>query len=225
MSIYYQDEHVTLYHGDCLEHTAWLEADVLVTDPPYGIGWKQPDLPASMGSGRAKHGSFHKHVGILNDDNTEARDKVLHAWGEDKPAIVFAGWQKPITRNVRQTLIWKKPSNIGVIGAKYGYRRDTEAIYLLGRHQQRTVARSSVLETSGSNTNYQDGTHPHMKPISLMEQLMEWTDGVIADPFAGSGSTLVAARNLGRRAIGVELEEKYCEIIANRLSQGAFDFA
>lgn len=71
------------------------------------------------------------------------------------------------------------------------------------------------------------GKHPCEKPIDMLSHMITastkpgWT---VLDPFAGSGSTLVAARNLGRKAIGVELEKKYCEIIANRLSQGAFDF-
>lgn len=68
--------------------------------------------------------------------------------------------------------------------------------------------------------------HPTPKPIVIMERIISTTtnqNDVVLDPFAGSGSTLVAARNLGRKAIGVELEERYCEIIANRLAQGALD--
>lgn len=75
-----------------------------------------------------------------------------------------------------------------------------------------------------SPSDNQRPDHPTPKPIGLMERLIEKTVGTIADPFAGSGATLVAARNLGRKVIGVELEEKYCEIIARRLSQQAFNF-
>jgi len=209
---YYQDEAVTLYHGDCLELVdVWTAADVLVTDPPYGIGWSIGNHP--------KRGSV-AHAGIQNDADTAARDAALTAFG-DKPGIVFGAWSQQVP-NAKQTLIWRKPPDSGVIGSTTGYRRDTELIFLTGRHSKRSAARSSVFTTDAGMGSYLNG-HPHAKPIGLMEALIEWTEGVVADPFAGSGSTLVAARNLGRKAVGVELEERYCELIASRLSQSALD--
>jgi tRNA G10 N-methylase Trm11 len=116
---YFDDGRVQLWLGDCREVTAWLAADVLVTDPPYGRAWRQ-------GGGMPSKDRFAKgrgHDGIAGDRDAAVRDAAA------------------------------------------------------------------------------------------------CPPGVIADPFAGSGSTLVAARNLGRRAIGVEIDEKYAEMAARRLSQ------
>jgi len=209
---YYADESVTLYHGDCREVDAWLAADVLVTDPPYGIAW-------SIGTNKAAKSKAH--AGIQNDQDTSCRDTVLEMWG-DRPGIVFGAWAAPFPNN-RQVLVWRKPVDAGVVGSVTGYRRDTELIFLTGKWPQRTSSRSSVLETNGGKAQYLN-SHPLAKPPYLMQRLMEWTEGVIAEPFAGSGSTLVAAKQLGRKAIGVELEERYCELVAKRLAQGVLDF-
>lgn len=210
---YYADDSVTLYHGDCLEIDAWLAADVLVTDPPYGIGWTL---------GRNKAAGVKAHAGILNDADTSVRDLAVAAFG-DKPGIIFGSFRAPAPSGVRQTLVWKKPIDAGVVGSTTGYRTDTELIFLTGRHVRRPSERSSVLESAGGMARYKT-IHPHSKPVKILEQLIEWTVGVIADPFAGGGSTLVAAKALGRRAIGVEIEERYCEVIAKRLAQDVLDF-
>jgi len=216
---YYQDDQVTLYHGDCLEMPEWLDADVLVTDPPYGIGWQQGDY-----NGSQRRAPERVSSGIQNDSNTAARDGALRWWGRQRAAVVFGSFRAEPPDGVVQMLIWRKPADAGVVGSTTGYRTDTECIYLLGPQVRRVASRSSVLESRCGMARYRSG-HPHAKPTAILEQLIEWLpDGTVADPFAGSGSTLVAARNLGRKAIGVELEERYCEIIASRLAQGCLDF-
>lgn len=206
---YYQDDLVTLYHGDCLELTEWLAADVLVMDPPYGINDTGGYIPTWADGANWK---------IAGDKDTSARDAVLEAWG-NKPAIAFGSPVIAAPVGVRQTLVWQKPPNTGLFGTVAGFRRDWEPIYLMGDLPKRDGAASAIIRTLSND--YKTGEHRHAKPIGLMERLVAVVPvGVVADPFAGSGSTLVAARNLGRRAIGVEIEERYCELIALRLAQG-----
>ena len=205
---YYEDDLVTLYHGDCREVTAWLEADVLVTDPPYGIAWSKRHNEAAQSKA---------HAGIANDQDVTLRDWALAAWGS-RPAIAFGSFRAPFPPGVKQTLVWRKPVDAGVVGSTTGYRTDTELIFLLGDHPRRNSERSSVFITNGGVAAYRTG-HPHSKPTGLLERLIEWVPGVVADPFAGSGSTLVAAKSLGRKAVGVEFDEAYCEIAAKRLAQ------
>lgn len=221
MTIYYQDERVTLYHGDCLTETAWLEADVLITDPPYGRAWRQ---------GVLKGHHTDNLDGIANDDSTAVRDAALMAWG-GRPAACFGDLMLAPPVGTKQVLVYRKPSNAGLRGAMARFRRDAEAVYLLGAGLGSGIGGdSSVLSTAASKVGSGEGLggrtgHPNEKPLDVLYQLIQHLPaGLIADPFAGSGSTLIAARNLGRRAIGVELEERYCEVIARRLAADVLDF-
>lgn len=229
MSIYYQDEHVTLHHGDALTETAWTEADVLVTDPPYGRAWRQGAI-RHAGAPRDDTRNAASLTGIANDGDTSARDAVLTLWG-DRPAIVFGDLMLAPPRGTRLTAVYAKPGDAGMRGSIGGIRRDVEAIYLLGKWGSGIGGRSSVFRTrsplvgSPSGIVARSGGHPHAKPLDILEELITHTPpgSSIADPFAGSGSTLIAARALGRKAVGVELHEPYCELIAKRLDQGVLD--
>ena len=218
MSLYYQDDYVTLYHGDCLkDHREWLDADVLVMDPPYGYAHKS-------GGGPRGNASW-KNTSIANDDDTTVRDDALGAWG-DRPAIVFGSWKRPRPAATRALLIWDKGGHAGMGDLSMPWKPNFEDIYILGAGF--TGRRDSgVLTGFHVPANEAAGrVHQHQKPTNLMEALItKCPPGVIAEPFAGSGSTLVAAKALGRKVTAVEISEQHCETIAKRCAQEAFDFA
>ena len=207
MNPYYQDDHVTLYHADCLQHLDVLDqADVLVTDPPYGVAYQSCRVPSRIDRP------------IKNDHDVTARDEVLRAWG-NKPAIVFGTWRRDRPKNTRQRLIWSKGSDPGMGDLKMPWGNSDEEIYVLGNGWLGKRTSNVLTFPKPPVSNRPD--HPTPKPVPLMEKLItacpeSWT---IIDPFAGSGSTLRAAKNLGRKCIGFEIEEKYCEITAQRLAQ------
>lgn len=250
-SPYYQDDYVTLYHGDCLTIDAWLAADVLVTDPPYGIGWKNHGVSRTSYRDRTKgdfNGGHRPNQQIANDKTVAVRDAALGVWG-DKPAIVFGALKLAPPAGVRHVAIYKKPLDAGSLTGLATLRRDIEAIYLLGHCEEwerrptegpsrasmpqhlrpPSKWRSSEFTTTWRCAGTPHGLaarsgHPHAKPTDVLRDLINLAPGTIADPFAGSGSSLVAAKQLGRKAIGVELDERYCEIAAKRLAQGVLDF-
>ena len=205
---YYQDDWVTIYHGDCLEIDAWLEADVLVTDPPYGMAfvssWTTQDRP------------------IANDHDTTTRDKVLAMWGA-RPFAVFGTWKAKRPDGIINLLIWDKTDGVGAgmgdLTSCWGFSH--EEIYIQGHWPKRQGRQGSVIRTStGMASLASRMKHPTPKPDGIMHTIISNApDGTIADPFVGSGTTLVAAKSLGRKAIGIEIEERYCEIAAKRCAQ------
>lgn len=214
MKPYYSDDLVTLYHGSCLEVTAWLEADVLCCDPPYGMAF------------RSNQRKGPKLAAIQGDEDTEVRDAALALWGTEKPGLVFGRWSVRPPAGERLRLIWWKEGNPGMGDLAMPWGPAHEDIHLIGRGWDREATgvkrEGSVISTRGVRggaSGEENATgHPTPKPVPLMEHLVRrCPPGVIADPFAGSGATLVAATLNGRRAIGVELEERYCEVIAKRL--------
>lgn len=206
MRPYYQDDFVTLYHGDCRDVRCWLEADVLVTDPPYGMDY------ASRYTGDA----------VIGDADTTVRDAALDLWG-GKPALVCGSWRnaKPACD---QVLVWDKGEEAS-LGHPVFFSAHEE-IYVIGSGWI-GPRRSNVLRIKGISRGGAERKalrHPTPKPVALFTALLRHCPpGTIADPFAGSGPILTAAKALRRQAIGVELDEAHCYIIAGPLSQDVLD--
>ncbi|OZD48603.1 hypothetical protein CH252_18930 [Rhodococcus sp. 06-1477-1B] len=204
-TIYYQDRLVTLYHGDSLAAPElWLHADVLITDPPYGLG----GIAGAYGM---------SHRTIENDLDTTVRDRVLELWG-DKPAAVFGtprleeppgGW--------RDRLVWDK-QQLGLNGGAWRYAHET--IYVRGEGWHRiSDASSSILRHSSQSNRAHVKNHIHSKPEKLLADLIAAAPpGVIVDTFSGGGSTIAAARALGRQIIAFELSEEHCASTVDRLT-------
>lgn len=205
MKPYYEHGGITIYHGDCREILPTLAADVLVTDPPYGVSYRS---------------NWSKHKDIAGDGDHLVRDEVLALWG-DRPTIVFGSWKIVRPASVRARLIWSKAPDPGMGDLTMPWGMSDEEIYVMGdgftgRRGPNVLAFPKV--PVGAKGIGRD--HPSPKPRALMVHLIErCPPGTILDPFMGSGTTLRAAKDLHRNAIGIELEERYCEIAANRLRQ------
>jgi DNA modification methylase len=240
---FYQDESVTLYHGDCREILPQLGAvDHVITDPPYSahvhsksmrgaVGWKGEiaetrdlgfealDDQTRLLVGRWCASYVKRWIAVFSD--TES----AHLWREALGVVTDGCWLEYV-----RTVFWHK------VGGAPQFTGDRpavacEAITLChqtgrkrwnGGGKQGIYSVPIVLDRGASATEWR--CHTTQKPEELMKQLVaDFTDigEMILDPFAGSGTTLVAAKRLNRKAIGIELDEGYCRTIVRRLAQGA----
>lgn len=209
MKPYYDADGVTIYLGDCRDALLFDRlGDVLVTDPPYGVAYK---------SGRRRDELADSIVG---DEDTSLRDEILRRW-DGGPAIVFGSWKRPRPAGTHTRLIWDTKGALGMGDLSVPWKPSDQEVYVIGRgfSGPRT---SNVLRVAPVQSMAKNGrVHPHEKPVALLRLLIEkCPPGVVLDPFMGSGSTLAAARDLGRRAVGIEIDERYCEAAVQRLAQG-----
>lgn len=202
MKPYYSDSACTIYHGDCREILPTLpKVDLVLTDPPYGVGLKYESHDDSREN-------YQQFINTAFDLIMGAADAVLITPG------IRNVWLYPPAKWV---ICWFKPGSTS--------RNDTggfnewEPILLYGKRKfQQDVKRLPDCV----NHSKESGDHPCPKPIRLFTWLVDNASKqmeTILDPFMGSGTTLRAAKDLGRKAIGIEIEEKYCEIAAKRLAQ------
>lgn len=202
---YFTDGTVTIYHGDCREILPALTYDCVVTDPPYGIGFAAQ--PTKWHRRSTTHTTIVKTKrGQAEDwDNAPVDDVVVGLATDSRPTIIWGGNYYALPP-VRGWLCWTKPDAPPSMGS-----------FELAWTNLDRVTR--FISCSISQTNSERLGHPTQKPERVMSWCLGIVSGVVCDPFMGSGTTLRAAKDLGMTAIGIEREERYCEMAARRMGQ------
>jgi hypothetical protein len=201
---YYDDGRgIVIYHGDCREILPTLESvDLVLTDPPYGIG-KDGQAQSTGGHGGRKGYEF-----LGWDEVRPPREIFEEMFRLSKGQIIWGGNYFVEYLPPRMGwLVWDKGQRINQSDGELAFTSFDKALRIL------TMNRVELM-TAGA-------MHPTQKPTKLMQWCIAYAPqaDTILDPFMGSGTTLRAAKDLGRKAIGIEIEEKYCEIAVRRLAQ------
>lgn len=188
----------TLYLGDCREIMPTLAAvDAVVTDPPYGIArvW-QGGGRHGWGNAKAQTDERNSWDDVGPDADTMAR--LIEA----KRVIIWGGnyFDLPPSRG---WLVWNKP----------------ERGFTLAEAELAWTNIDTVIRVFDGNRSDVGRVHPTQKPVGLMQWCVKKTDGLVCDPFMGSGTTGVACLNLGRRFVGIEVHEPYFDIACRRIEE------
>lgn len=231
MTPYYSDDLVTLYQGDCRDVASALapgSVDLLLTDPPYGMAFV---------SGKTLEKAIVRSDGVRQGIRVvrSGLNALEPTFAPDMHALVFCHWESwpDFYDNlchlfaIRNALIWDK-SGGGMGDLRHEYAKDYEIILFgaISRGRELSGKRAGAVLRHYRVPSGQRHM-PFEKPVPLLAELVERhcpPRGLVLDPFAGSGSTLVAAKQLGRLSIGIELDEARCEMAARRLSQDVLDF-
>lgn len=237
---YYQDENITLYLGDCLavmEEMPPQSISTVLTDPPYSSGGRRENARSMRKSMlretsdddwiRGDAMSTNGFTWLMRMCGLQWR-RILSPGGH---VLSFIDWRMASTlaaalesADLRQhpILVWdKKRFGMGAV-----FRNQHEFIVHMSAGNPTEPQRRDVPNVLGF-APVKDGAHPTEKPEPLLRTLLSVVTArgqTVLDPFAGSGSTLAAAQSIGLRAIGIESDERYCEITARRLDQMALDF-
>lgn len=219
MKPYYQDDSVTIFHGDNLEIISQLpKVDLIITDPPYGVNTKSDGMGKLSPWADLCNSAFWYSAWIKSCRDRLKTNGCLWSFLNWRSMVTFQKASCDIGWPIESMLVWDK-CWIGP-GGNIGLRPSYELIALFAGSDFNIENRGLPDIQRWKWSSQKPNGHPAEKPIDAMLWLINISGGdLIFDPFMGSGTTLRAAKNMGRKAIGIEIEERYCEIAAKRMSQ------